>query len=314
MATPPTVSPDPTTQQGYAAQFLISAAVVSAIRELWGATSPLSSEQALQAFGAGAQAVVGQWSQAAQVTASDHYRAARINADVTGRLRLPPIAPKPEAKIAKELAWIEKTRIEREAEALIAEFEAQILKEAAEAFEKIVADEARQYTVEAVVGDENAIGFRRVARPDACAWCIALATRRSKREGLASAFMSSGGRTKSLRGRPLPGSNGEEHWGVYKSRALAGQTPPGTEQLNRFHFNCHCTVQPVFSTDFTPPSWLVEMADLYDDSDDFNDFRRRLNARRGVAPRTIPTLPIARPQSDVPDVLAALNAAMSAAR
>lgn len=311
MATP-RVSETPATQRNYLAQLTISAALAQAVREMWGIVSPLSSADAMQAFRGGTVAVVDHFAQAAVVTASDHYRAARLDAGVRGDVRLPPINSPDPAKVAKELDWIERRRLDVEAEqaAFMAEVEATILGEAVEALEKVVADEARAFTVAAVEGDEQALGFRRVPRPDACAWCLALATRKTRREGLAKDFGRYG----------AGGLGGDEHIGVYKSREAAGQLPPNTAgEVNRYHFNCHCTVEPVFATSAEVPVWLQDIGALYGQTDDFNHFRRVIEARRrGEAPDdpTPAILPIAaRPDSTaaLADLLGRIDVSMRVA-
>lgn len=305
MATPPTVSENPATQRNYVAQLTITTALVQAVRELWAATSPLSSLPSLRAFGAGAHALVNYYGPAAASEAGNAYRSARRDAGVTTVPKMPPITLPDPGKVDKELAWIE-SRV-REEMALI---EADILKDAAEALEKAVADEARAYTVKAVEGDERALGFRRVARPDACAWCLALAIRKTSRRGLAKNFKRYG----------MPGAmGGDEHWGVFKSRASAGQLPEGSDQINRFHFNCHCTVEPIFDASFVPPQHILDADALYADSENFNDFRRRLYAQRHgnepQDPAPVLPLPSARPEQTaaIADLLANIDASMRVA-
>lgn len=308
MATPPRVSENTTTQRNYLAQLTIAAAASQAIRELWAQIAPLSSETAFGAFRASAHAVVNQYAPAAASEARNAYRTARRDAGVTSVPRMPAITLPEPAKVDKELDWIESQM--RDMAGRIAEIEAQLLAESTEAFEKVVADEAREYTVAAVVGDERALGFRRVARPDACAWCLALAIRKTSRRGLAKDFKRYG----------MPGAlGGDEHWGVYKSRVSAGQLPPGSDEINRFHFNCHCTVEPIFDASFVPPQHILDADALYADADDFNDFRRRLRAQRNgdelQDPAPVLPLPSMRPEqtAGMANLLANLDAAMRVA-
>lgn len=303
MATPK-VSDRPATQRQYATQLALSAALAQAIRSLWGSTSPTSSEAAWDAFAAALRAIVPQYGQAAAVISLDNYRLARQAAGITTTPTLPRITATPVSKIDAGLAWAKR------AEAELADMEAAILQRIDSAMQKALLDEARETTVAAVEGDEMALGFRRVPRPDACAWCLALATRRTSRRGLARNFTRYG----------TPGTmGGDEHWGVYKSRAAAGQTPAGAAQLNRFHNNCHCVVEPIFSADFAAPPWLRDVADLYDDSDDFNHFRRIIEARRrgesSPDPRPLQPLPSTSPAqvSAVANLLASLDASMRVA-
>ncbi|WP_207009742.1 hypothetical protein [Nocardioides aromaticivorans] len=262
------------------------------MRTLWASTTPLSSEGAWERFAAAVRAVVPQFGQAASVVALDNYRAARIQAGVTTTPRLPRIEPIPASKIDAGLSWARRAIEDINASQAVelAAIEDSIRGRVEAAIQKTVLDEARETTIAAVEGDERALGYRRVPRPDACAWCLALATRKSTRKGLAVDQVSSSGRAKSLRGRRVAAHGGAEHWGVYKSRAAAGQTPVGSDEVNRFHRNCHCVVEPIFSVDFVVPEWLQEVDDLYQSTDDFNHFRRVIEARRrGVDSPVDPT-------------------------
>lgn len=311
MATP-TVSDQPTTQRQYVTQLALSAAVAQAIRTVWTATAPLSSEDAWGAFSAALQAVMPQYGQVAALTALDNYRVARREAGITTTLRAPRPTPMPASKIDAGLDWARRAMQEIEAEQAetLAELEAAVLKRAEAAMQKALMDEARETTIEAVAGDERALGYRRVPRLDACAWCLALATRRTSRRGLSKNFDRYG----------TPGSmGGDEHWGVYKSRAAAGQLPAGSKQINRFHDNCHCVVEPIFSTDFEVPAWLADVADTYSAADNFNHFRRIIEARRRGQDVPDPTPIIPAPSAQpaqvaaIADLLGGIDAAMRAA-
>lgn len=325
MATP-TVSDRPATQRQYATQVALSATLSQAVRTLWTSLRPVSSESAWRTFSATIRVLVPQYGQSAAQTALDNYRLARLDAGITTIPPLPKIPPIPASKIDAGLDWARRAfgdfdDFETTYRAQLDQAETTIRDRAAAAMQKALLDEAREATVAAVVGDDKALGYRRVPRPGACAWCLALAIRKSDRKGLAAQWVSSGGRAKSLRGRPLPGQGGEEHWGVYKSRATAGQTPIGSSEVNRFHRGCHCVVEPIFSTDLTVPDWLREVDDLYSESEDFNDFRRRLNARRdGTEPRNPDPDPVLPPPAAQPaqvvavsNLLAGIDAAMAAA-
>lgn len=308
MATP-RVSENPSTQRQYVTQLTLSAALGQAIRTLWTAITPTASEASWGAFSTATQAVVPQYAQAAAVTSLDNYRMTRLGAGLTDVPMLPHITPPPVSKIDAGLAWAK--RVELDQAKTLAEIEVAILGRVDAAMQKVLMDEARETTIEAVEGDEKALGFRRVPRPDACAWCISLAIRKTSRVGLAADFKRYG----------VPGvMAGDEHWGVFKSRASAGQTPEGAAEINRFHNNCNCVVEPIFDASFVVPAWLQEASDLYDDTDGgLNGFRRALNAqRRGeVAPDPRPELPApsAKPEqvAAIADLLSGINAAMRAA-
>lgn len=311
MATP-RVSENPATQRQYVTQVALSAALAQAMRTLWTSTTPLASEDAWDTFATAVRAVVPQYGQSASVTALDNYRMARVAAGVTTTPKLPKITPAPASKIDAGLDWARRAidDLDTSLEGDLAALEASIQKRADAAMQKVLLDEARETTVAAVEGDERALGYRRVPRPGACAWCLALATRKTTRRGFAKDFARYG----------TPGAmGGDEHWGVYKSRAAAGQTPIGSTETNRFHRGkCRCVVEPIFSTDFVVPEWLQGVDDLYQASDDFNHFRRQIEARRrGETPDSDPVLPAPSVQpaqvAAIADLLGNIDRAMRAA-
>lgn len=309
MATPPRVSENPATQRQYVAQLTISAAMTQALAAVWEALSPTSSDSAWDSFRAAYKAIAPQYGRAAAVVSLDNYRTARADAGNRTPLRMSPLPTIPVSKIDAGLDWAGSLRA---IEADQAELGARILARAEASLQKMLMDEARAATVTAVAGDEKARGYRRVPRPEACAWCITLAIRKTTRRGLAADFKRYGS------GGAL---GDDEHWGVYKSRASAGQVPPGdAAEINRFHNNCHCVVEPIFDTSFSPPAWLQEMSNLYENTEGgLNEFRRALSARRGgtQAPDPRPSLsPTAVDGSRVAaiaDLLADIDAAMTAA-
>lgn len=300
MATPPQVSENAATQRQYVTQLTISAALAQALRTLWASLNPASSEVAWEAFAASVRAVVPQYGQAASVVSLDNYRLTRASAGITTTPRLPQIQTVSTSKIDAGLEWAR--RFEADSAATLAEFEAKIQGRVDAAMQKALMDEARATTVAAVEGDELALGFRRVPRPDACAWCLTQAIRRTTRRGLAKDFKRYGGPGG-------PGMGGDEHWGVFKSRAAAGQTPEGADEINRFHNNCQCIVEPIFDAAFVPPEWLRDMAALYDDTDGgLNGFRRALSARRrGDEPASDPRPALPSPAAQEQQVAAIAN-------
>lgn len=310
MATPH-VSDDPATQRGYVAQLALSAAVAQAVSQLWAVTRPLSSQESLQTFSEAVRALVERCGAASRLFAADQYRSTRTSLGIESPIALNiEASPEVVAKVDANVVWL--AEWQKQSQDFLAEVEAQILADTQAAMEKAVADEGRALVIEAVAGDEKALGFRRVARPDACAWCLTLAIRRTTRTGLAKDFKRYGS------GGVMDGA---QHFGVYKSRATAGQLPAGASGINRYHPKCHCTVEPVFAVgEQTVPDWLLEMAALYDNapsngSGALNDFRRALRAqRRGedVSPDPTPLLPATAAQeaqvAAIADLLSRLSA------
>lgn len=272
MATPP-VSNNPTTQRQYLAGLALTAALTQALRGLWSATTPQSSERAMVAFRSGVLALVEQFSAAARSVAVDYYADMRRDADVPGTTQPTELVPlPPQSLVDAGLDWALRAEVETDA------IEAAILARLDASMQKAMQDVGRDQIVASVEGDDRALGFRRVARPGACYWCLTLAMRRSTR-----------------------GETGDQHLGVYKTRLSAGQilAPNALGEANRYHDNCHCTVEPIFAVgDQSVPSWMADMQRLYETStahsrkgDRLNDFRRALAAlRRGGGP-SVPTPP-----------------------
>lgn len=293
MATPPRVSEDALTQRHYLTQLALSAALLQAVRELWAATKPSSSPESLRSFREGVFVMVTQFSQAAASLAMDYYADARRNAGITDvpQLRLVPTPPR--SLVDAGLDWAER--------AIGPDSEARFLSRVEAAAQKAVLDTSREQVIASVAGDDLALGFRRVARPDACAWCLTLTMRRSTR-----------------------GSTGDQHVGVYKTRASAGQTlsPNTLGEVNRYHDNCHCGVQPVFAIgDAGLPDWMADIQRLYETStagsksgDRLNDFRRALAAIRNgeTASSPLPDLPPVVSQQERLNLLAGLLADIGA--
>lgn len=313
MATTTLPPESPETQQQYAAQILLSAALIQALRQLWGATLPLGSDAGRVRFREGVHALVEQFSGAASSIATDYYRARRRDAGITTTLPprvLQPVPAPPRSLVDAGLDWAmreaqkHETRLADELAAL----EEQMQTRLEAAMQKALTDVSRDQVVAAVQNDDMAIGFRRVPRPGACAFCIIQAIRSTTRTGLAKDFK-----------RYAPGTmGGEKHYGVYKSRGTAGEDGdflfdgPGTA---KFHNNCHCVVEPVFSPAEALPDWLADMERLYDDTEGgLNDFRRTIAAiRRGEEPQPPPSPAIVAPNPQVDQINALLDLLSQAA-
>lgn len=281
MATP-TVSENPEVQQQYATQVGLTAALLAQLRALWPQIQPMSAPAALLDYREAISAVVEEFASASISLAADYYEASRELAGITTAFRMPLVDTPPTSLIDAGFEWAMRAREER------ADDEARIQKRIEAAMQKAVADSGRDQIIAAVAGDEKALGFARVPRPGACAWCLSLSIRTTTREGLAADAPKG-------RGQKNAGNHGgPRHFGVYKSRASAGQTATGDE--NRFHNNCHCVVEPIFSANYAPPAQVLEADRLYAESTagaksggKLNAFRRALDAeRRGERVDTFP--------------------------
>jgi hypothetical protein len=275
----PQVSENPEVQQNYLAGLALGAAVAQTVSGLWDATAPLESAEAMARFANGLLIVGEQFGGVAASLGEDYYRGARREAGITTTIKLPePVLPT-RAEIDADIAWATRERAKL-ADDLDATYAAVLADMQAET-EKAVLDVMRTRVVQAVEGDDTALGFRRVCRPGACYWCISLAIRTTTRDG------------------------NERNYGVYKTRASAGQLPAGASELNRFHTKCKCGIEPVWSPADTIPDWLGDMEQLYSDStqesakgESLNDFRKALTAHRNGEERPEPVAPVSLPTSN----------------
>ncbi|HEY9411698.1 MAG TPA: hypothetical protein VIP77_19120 [Jiangellaceae bacterium] len=278
MATPQ-VSENPEVQQNYLAGLALGAAAAQTVEALWSATQPLASAEAMARFTNGLFIVAGQLGGVAASVGEDYFRAARREAGITTTIKLPePVLPT-RAEIDADIAWATRERADL-ADDLDA-MHAAILADMQAETEKAVLDVMRTRVVQSVEGDDTALGFRRVCRPGACYWCISLAIRTTTRGG------------------------NERNYGVYKTRASAGQLPAGASELNRFHAKCKCEVEPVWSPAESIPGWLGDLETLYADStresakgESLNDFRKALTAHRNGEDPPAPTAPVSLPTSN----------------
>lgn len=272
----PQASNDPQTQQHYAAQLALSASLTQAVQTLWPSLLPLNPPNIRRLTDA-LSVLLEAFSGAAVSLSADHYVTVRRNAGVSSPLPIVRLPPPPRSTVE---AIVDAAITERLDESL-ADFEAKILARVQSKIQKALADEARAQTIATVEGDDRALGFARIARPDACAWCLTLAFRSSTR-----------------------GAEVGRHYGVYKSRKSAGQLPEGDAELNRFHTNCHCTVEPIFDAAFQPAPHILDAEGLYNEAtadakkgERLNAFRRALAAQRGGRTTPLPeiTTPVVTP-------------------
>jgi hypothetical protein len=293
------------------AQLALTAALVQAIRGLWASTTPLASPEALSRFRSGVLALVQQLSGVSSSIALDYYQAVRLEAGITAPLSVDSLTPAPLPPASKVDAGIEwaMRATEQHARALAADMSAQAAEiEAAmqtrmdAAVQKALMDTSRQQVWDAVAGDEAAIGFRRVPRPGACYFCVVQAIRSTTRT--TAKRVGAPGRVTHVHDPDV------KHYGVYKSRLSAGEaindlfTGDGEA---KFHNNCHCVIEPVFSPADALPGWLADLEHLYNNFDEdkygkgLPGFRRALAAHRGgheTSPPPMPAVVAPNPQGD----------------
>lgn len=266
----PRVSDDPDVQRNYAAQFALSAALVTALRRLWPTLDLNDVEGTLPRYKAGVAALIDHFSSAAISLSADSFDAMRANAGVHGGFTTP-IAdlPAPE-KVQASLGWATSPLTVTGGDASVHEPPSgdtvTIVQHRVEgAASKVVADAGRNQMIESILADKRVRGWVRVARPDACAFCRMLAT------------------------RPILATSGA----FYRTEDTAGRNANARftgEGDYKFHNSCHCTIAPVYADAYEAPAHTRADAALWQDAtaghggvDALNAFRRAVEAQRRTA-------------------------------
>lgn len=261
------VSETPEVESHYLTQAALTAALMAQLRALWPSVEPLSSAAAWVEYGKGVHALTDRFSVASISMAADYYDDLRDRAGVVAPYRQRIIEPPPRALVDAGLDWAKSAQAQMDATVV------DIQRRVEAAMQKAVTDSGRDQTLEAVAGDEAALGFARVAKPGACYFCLAQAFRK----------------TRPRKGQPA-------RYGVYKSRGSAGVfanddfTGAGPA---KFHNNCQCQIVAIFTPDFEVSPAVAAAEALYTEStvnskrgEAMNDFRRALAVQRagGSAP------------------------------
>lgn len=95
---------------------------------------------------------------------------------------------------------------------------------------RLVAAGARQTVLATVDSSGGIIGYRRVARGNACAFCVMLVSRGAVYASREGATLVGRGRDRRIRGTQSPGAS--------------------------FHDHCYCTAEPIYSFEAEPPEVL----------------------------------------------------------
>lgn len=239
MARPPSEAQQ--THKG--AQDGVTMSLALLLKQVWDALfGDRFDPNAVQQFKDAAFAIVQQHALAAQSIAQEFYNAERSHSGVTGAFRTPLIGlPTPEqvsAAVDKGLAGL--TERKADSPILPSDVIENTLTNVGAELELVTVDSGRDLTMAAVQADRHAIGWARIPKPGACAFCMLMSTR------AANGFF-------------------------YKSAETAGKIPAsdifGPDAKgdgNSYHPGCRCQVVPVFSKSWEPPQHVQDAVDLYD--------------------------------------------------
>ncbi|MFJ3839466.1 hypothetical protein ACIPY6_28720 [Streptomyces sp. NPDC090054] len=163
------------------------------------------------------RALIEQYGAASAVVSADSYGQQREAAQAAGRYEAEPASGPPAEQVEKSLRWATKDLWDTEAEQEPFEVRLAQAEQRAEAVaQKLVADQGRATTRQAVDRDRGAIAYARAAALGGCAFCKLMASRGA----------------------------------VYKNARTAGRDAnekfTGSASVVKFHDNCHCVIVPVF--------------------------------------------------------------------
>lgn len=159
-----------------AAQAGLVAAMLRDLVKIWPLLKPMVLDGSLTRWIAAVHAVVSRYSPMAATLAADHYDAARIAARIPGRYAVDLADVPDEEHVDTVMRWATSGLWDRDTATLPARV-AVAQQQASASASKLVADVSRDTILNAVHDDGDAVGWARIAKPTACAFCRLLATR-----------------------------------------------------------------------------------------------------------------------------------------
>lgn len=256
----PRASENPEVQANYATHLGLTAALAAALRRLWPTLDLRNLPGTLPRYKTGVAALVDHYAAASVSLTADHYDTMRTQAGLPD-ITVPVVDPPPAEQVQASLGWATSDLTITGGDPLIHEPASDdtvtIIQNKVEgAATKLVMDAGRNELIAAIEADTKARGWARVTRPDACYFCRMLATRGA----------------------------------VYENQFTAGRAANKRfvgEGEFKFHNNCHCTIEPLFSKHYEPPAHTRADMALWNEvtaglsgQDAINAFRRAVEAQR----------------------------------
>jgi hypothetical protein len=159
-----------------AAQIGLVTVMLRDFAKIWRLLNPQALDRSLPAWIAAVHAVVARYGPMAAVLAADHYAEVRAAARAPGTFTAPLPDSPDEQYVNAAMRWATRNLWGRDT-ATLPERAAVAERVSGAAASKLVTDMARATVTDAVQADPEAIGWARVAKPTACAFCRLLATR-----------------------------------------------------------------------------------------------------------------------------------------
>lgn len=200
----------------------ISTLAISDLVALWDLVAGGDADAITAALVELAPGLVDQWGEMAAVEAADFFDAVREHYNPGGSFAAAPAGPAPAGQVEAMVRWAVGPLYQAESD------EDAALKRLATGLDRLVRQADRDTVAGNATLDKKAAGWRRVARPGACAWCAMLATRDDYSSKDAAGAVGGGGR---VRGKRPAGSRYHDHCRCFPEPVYVGWEPGPQEQL-----------------------------------------------------------------------------------
>ncbi|WP_431889456.1 hypothetical protein [Nocardiopsis alba] len=198
---------------------------------LWRALPKTDTERLVAALVELVPELAGRWGDVASVSGADYFDAVRDYYNPGGSYLAQPAPPAPVEQVQAGVRWAVDPLFSSVPD------EAAALARLSTSLDRLVRQADRDTVAGNATRDRRALGYRRVARPGACAFCLMLATREGDYSSQAAAESVGGGRRGRIRGTRTQGS--------------------------RFHDHCRCFAAPVY-VGWEPDADVLRAQELYD--------------------------------------------------
>lgn len=233
------VSTNPRVQQHYVTQAGLLVLLIRALKKLWPTIDRNDLKTTQPVYVAQVAQLVEEYARASIEIALQYFEDERASAGITDRFSPPIVDPPTFAQIedsvkgAMDDLWSSPGTVTLDVidAPPIEDIETSVQAKVEGAVEMLVADAGRNEMMEAIDADTKVRAYARITKPGACAFCMMLATRGA----------------------------------VYKSKATAGVIADAVgDEINRYHPECHCTVQAIYADHFEASAAVRESAALWE--------------------------------------------------
>jgi hypothetical protein len=163
-------------EEQQAAQIALIALMLKDFAKIWHLLTPSELDRSLPAWVTAIHAIVARYGSMSAALAADHYEEARLAAKARGQFTVQLPGDPAEGLVDTGMRWATRDVWSRDPETLPDRVKSARTMAENVAIKEVI-DMARITTVDAVHEDPEAVGWARIARPNACYFCRMLTTR-----------------------------------------------------------------------------------------------------------------------------------------